>query len=167
LKVGKKAGKATLKVGNATIKTAKAAKTLITEHDHTNKSTPTPQQAATPTLDGGMSEWNDTAVLHFLFDGQLPSYERALSYQLGEMRLMVYYLESAVDVDVLSVKTQTTGKHGLANKGGIVAEVAVNQSTRLAFITAHLEAHVSLPTLEDFNKTIMVFSLSFLIISFP
>jgi hypothetical protein len=53
---------------------------------------------------------------------------------------------------VLSVKTQATGKHGLANKGGIVAEVAVNQSTRLAFMTAHLEAHVSLPTLEDFKK---------------
>ena len=147
LKAGAKVGSKTVKVGNKTLKTAAAAKTLITEYNHTKKSAPTPQQAATPMMDGGKSDWNDTAVLHFLFDGQLPSYERALSYQLGEMRLMVYYRESAVDVNLLSVKTQATGKHGLANKGGIVAEVAVNQSTRLAFMTAHLEAHVSLQSL--------------------
>jgi hypothetical protein len=60
---------------------------------------------------------------------------------------MVYYKAgtAAEDVlqtlDVLSVSYQATGKAGLANKGGIVAEVAVNKTTKLSFLTAHLEAH--------------------------
>ena len=63
------------------------------------------------------------------------------------MRLLVYYKSgTATDdvlksLDVLSVNYQATGKAGLANKGGIVAEVAINKTTRLSFLTAHLEAH--------------------------
>lgn len=63
------------------------------------------------------------------------------------MRLLVYYKAGADDssvlrsLDVLSVKYQGTGKAGLANKGGIVAEVAVNKTTKFSFLTAHLEAH--------------------------
>jgi len=41
----------------------------------------------------------------------------------------------------LSVGYHATGKAGLANKGGILAEVAVNKTTKLSFMTAHLEAH--------------------------
>jgi hypothetical protein len=149
LKVGKLASKSTLKVmkvGKATVKAGKAAKTLTKEKDHTKVSTPTAQQSSTPLDEGGLSEWTDTKILHYLFEDQLPSYDRALSYQLGEMRLMIYYLKSEVNLDVLSVKAQATGKAGLANKGGIVAEVSVNDSTRLGFLTAHLEAHVSMTT---------------------
>jgi hypothetical protein len=60
---------------------------------------------------------------------------------------MVYYKPgtAADDVvqtlDVLSVNYQATGKAGFANKGGIVAEVAVNKTTKLSFLTTHLEAH--------------------------
>eukprot|EP00980_Cylindrotheca_fusiformis_P006675 scaffold1391_cov123-Cylindrotheca_fusiformis.AAC.13 len=142
-----KAGKKTLKVGKMTIKagkkTAKAAQTLISEKNHTNREPPTAQQMSAPTEEGGMRAWEDTDVLHYMFDGQLPSYQRALSYQLGEMRLMVYYLKSSIALDVLSVNAKPTGKHNLANKGGIVTEVAVNGTTRLCFSSAHLEAHVS------------------------
>ena len=142
LKAGKIAGKATLKMGTATIKAGKAAQTLVKAKDHTNKATPTVTLGHTPLEDGGMSDWDDTIVLHYLFEEHLPSYTRALSYQLGEMRLIIYYLTSTIDLDVLSVKTKATGKHGLANKGGISAEVTVNSTTRLSFLTAHLEAHV-------------------------
>lgn len=143
-----KAGKKTVKAGKKTLKagkkTAIAAHQLISEKDHTNREPPTAQQMNRPTEeDEGMLEWEDTDVLHFMFDDQLPSYERALSYQLGQMRMMVYYLKSSVDVNVLSVNTKATGKHNLANKGGIVTEVAVNGTTRLSFSSAHLEAHVS------------------------
>ena len=137
-KLGLKAGK---KVVSTSAATGKTAKTLLTSKDHTNSSLPTPQQASGPMLDGGMADWSDTHQLHYLLEDQLPSYKRALSFQQGEMRLIIYYQESAVDLELLSVKAKNTGKGGLANKGGIVAEVNVNQSTRLAFATAHLEAH--------------------------
>jgi hypothetical protein len=84
---------------------------------------------------------SDTDVLHFLFQDQLTGYTQAVSYQRGEMRLMLFYNEGSLTLDVLSVKAQNTGRAGLANKGGIVAEVNVNSGTRLAFLTAHLEAH--------------------------
>lgn len=83
----------------------------------------------------------DTEVLHQLFREQLPSYTQAISYQRGEMRLMLFYVEDQISLDVVSLKGQNTGRAGLANKGGIVAEVCVNETTRLAFLTAHLEAH--------------------------
>ena len=54
---------------------------------------------------------------------------------------MVFYLDFQCDLKVLSVKAQNTGRAGLANKGGIVAEVLVNSGTRIAFMSAHLEAH--------------------------
>jgi hypothetical protein len=129
------------KVGKATVKNAKTAKTLVTERDNTEKPVPTPQQISN--LEADMTTWSDTTVLHYMFEGQLPSYTRVLSYQLGEMRLVIYYKSTDVNLDLLSVKTVCTGKHGLANKGGIVAEIAVNETTRLGFLTAHLEAHVS------------------------
>jgi hypothetical protein len=140
---GAKAGiKGVGKGAKATIKVGKAAKILTLSKDHTTSATPSPQQMMSPILDGsGMAEWEDTDVLHYMFEDQLPSYKRALSYQQGEMRLLVYYRETDIDLDVLSVKAQNTGKGGLANKGGIVTEVSVNQTTRLAFGTAHLEAH--------------------------
>jgi hypothetical protein len=144
-KIGKAATKKVVKVadkvGKVTVKNAKTAKTLLSERDNTEKTAPTPQQITN--LEEEMTTWSDTTVLHYMFEEQLPSYKRALSYQLGEMRLVIYYKETEVDVNLLSVKTSCTGKHGLANKGGIVAEIAVNETTRLGFLTAHLEAHVS------------------------
>jgi hypothetical protein len=57
------------------------------------------------------------------------------------MRLEIYAHRQQVDVQVLHVAAQNTGLAGLANKGGIVAEVLVNSRTKLSFITTHLEAH--------------------------
>lgn len=42
---------------------------------------------------------------------------------------------------MIHVSAQNTGRAGLANKGGIVAELMINGTTRLSFLTAHLEAH--------------------------
>ncbi|CAJ1932483.1 unnamed protein product [Cylindrotheca closterium] len=152
LSIAKKAGKGAMKAGKGALgkgakklkaarKTSKAVKTLMSARNHTKRELPFLRQETSPSEDGAMAKWEDTDVLHFLFEGQLPSYDRALSYQLGEMRLMVYYLKTSVKLDVLSVKAKPTGKANLANKGGIVTEVAVNGATRLCFSSAHLEAH--------------------------
>mmetsp|Transcript_17179 Transcript_17179/g.39684 ORF Transcript_17179/g.39684 Transcript_17179/m.39684 type:complete len:727 (-) Transcript_17179:40-2220(-) len=87
---------------------------------------------------------HDTNTLHQLLSDQLPSYTRAVSYQRGQMRLMIFFDEDEISLNVLSVKAQNTGRGGLANKGGIVAECDVNSGTRISFLTAHLEAHEGL-----------------------
>lgn len=57
------------------------------------------------------------------------------------MRLEIFANPSILQVEVLHVAAQNTGRHGLANKGGIAAELIVNGTTRLSFVTTHLEAH--------------------------
>jgi len=102
-----------------------------------------------PAADGITSEqerqrsWaGGTHVLHNLMQLRLPSYSRVVSFQRGEMRLVVWAHQDLLeDVEVVHVSAQNTGRAGLANKGGIVAELLVQQTTRLAFLTAHLEAH--------------------------
>jgi hypothetical protein len=121
-------GSATI-VSKAAKDSAKTVSNYTTAMDHT---------LTTNNTKGGNS---DTHVLHDLLQEQLPSYSQAVSYQRGEMRLIVLYQQDSIDLDVLSVKAQNTGRAGLANKGGIVSEVAINQTTRLAFLTTHLEAH--------------------------
>jgi hypothetical protein len=59
------------------------------------------------------------------------------------MRLEVFVHRSLVEaseVSVLQVSAQNTGRAGLANKGGIAAELVVRHA-RMAFVTCHLEAH--------------------------
>lgn len=121
-------GSATI-VSKAAKDSAKTVSNYTAAKDHT---------LTTNTTKGGNS---DTHVLHDMLQEQLPSYSQAVSYQRGEMRLIILYQQDAIDLDVLSVKAQNTGRAGLANKGGIVSEVTVNQTTRLAFLTTHLEAH--------------------------
>ncbi|GAX10490.1 hypothetical protein FisN_21Lh191 [Fistulifera solaris] len=90
------------------------------------------------------SNWDlGTFVLHEMMTKRLPSYERIVSYQRGQMRLeiFVYHQKRDIEVDVMYTKAQNTGRAGLANKGGIIAELIVNKRTRLSFLTAHLEAH--------------------------
>jgi hypothetical protein len=137
-KVTLKVGKGTLKAGGKAMEAGKAAKQLTMAKDHTNRHVDTAQKESSST------SWSDTRTLHYLFEKQLPSYTRSLSYQLGQMRLVIYTKTSkALEVELISVKHEPTGKHGLANKGGIVSEILVNKTTRLSFLTAHLEAHVS------------------------
>ena len=91
-----------------------------------------------------LESWDfGTQALHRLLEARLPSYRRLVSFQRGEMRLEIFVLQRCVDdasVAVLHVAAQNTGRAGLANKGGIVAELSLRQ-TRLAFVTCHLEAH--------------------------
>jgi hypothetical protein len=83
-----------------------------------------------------------THVLHAALDEHLPGYERIVSYQRGEMRLEIFRHRVRLRrAEVLGVAARNTGRGGLANKGGIVAELLVNGTTRLSFLTAHLEAH--------------------------
>jgi hypothetical protein len=87
------------------------------------------------------NEWSGgTTCLHGMLGARLPSYERIVSFQRGEMRLEVF-VNHQIEVKVLRVAAQNTGFGGLANKGGIVTELLVNGTTRLSFLTAHLEAH--------------------------
>jgi hypothetical protein len=155
-KVGLKAGKvglrASKKMGLATVKTAKTVNTLATARDHSKRPLPNVSSLEQDwreqhiMLEEGMgypSGWVDTDVLHYRLEkDQLPEYKRAISYQLGEMRLLVYFRPSSdLTLDVLDINYQATGKGGLANKGGIVADVSINNNTRLSFLSAHLEAH--------------------------
>ena len=138
LMVGKAGFKASKKVTKATVKTAKTVNTLASYKDHSDRCLPS---AMPKDIEAGFPGWSSTDVLHYRFEEQLPRYKRALSYQLGEMRLVLYYNPLKVNLDVLGVKCKATGIGGLANKGGIVAEVTINDSTRVSFLTAHLEAH--------------------------
>lgn len=90
------------------------------------------------------NDWDfGTSTLHQMLEARLPSYSRRVSYQRGEMRLIIMVHEKWAEdeIAVLNVRAQNTGFGGLANKGGIVAELLVLDRTRLAFCTAHLEAH--------------------------
>ena len=86
----------------------------------------------------------DTQFLHQMLSTLLPTYTRAVSYQRGQMRLIVFYKKDQISLNVLSVKAQNTGKGGRDNKGGIVAECDIDSGTRISFLTAHLEAHEGL-----------------------
>lgn len=55
---------------------------------------------------------SDTKTLHRLLQEQLPSYEHAVSYQRGQMRLLLYFNADEINLEVLSVKAQNTGKGG-------------------------------------------------------
>lgn len=57
------------------------------------------------------------------------------------MRLEILVRRQQIEASVIHVTAQNTGRAGLANKGGIAAELLINGTTRLSFVTAHLEAH--------------------------
>lgn len=104
---------------------------LTATRDHTKK-----------TASIGVPDWSGgTAALHKMLELSLPSYQHVVSYQRGQMRLEVFTHAQQIDVRVLRTTAQNTGRGGLANKGGIVTELLVNEHTRLAFMTTHLEAH--------------------------
>eukprot|EP00978_Attheya_sp_CCMP212_P014424 scaffold36747_cov46-Attheya_sp.AAC.2 len=68
------------------------------------------------------------------------NYKTVVNYQRGEMRLVVL-VKHNVPVDHVTVVAENTGLASvLANKGGIVATLTIQQ-TRLSFLSCHLEAH--------------------------
>jgi hypothetical protein len=158
VKVGFKAGKfgfqASKKVGKAGFDTALKTAAAIDTYggggkDHTKRPVPSIVRLSPTNFDDDdVGGWTDTDTIHYRLEAvQIPGYKRTCSYQLGEMRLMIYVRMTGGDsvvksVELESIKYQATGIGGLlANKGGIIAEVLINRSTRLSFLTAHLEAH--------------------------
>jgi hypothetical protein len=166
IKISKKTAKTAVKAADFAYKTLDAVDTYAGwAKDHTNRRVPSVVRNATKNNNGtngdnqaanGVDDddniesgWTDTDTLHYRLETeQLPGYKRALSYQLGEMRMLIYVklgsrgTSSIQSLDIESVKYQATGIGGmLANKGGIVAEVVLNKSTKLSFMSAHLEAH--------------------------
>lgn len=147
------------------VKTFKKLKTLRAEKNHLASASdiPLPKQLSdvmSPSNAVGSirtvlhsinrDNWEDgTHVLHHLFEGRLPSYARLVSYQRGQMRLLVFgrtrssdfSVDPPIPLKVLHTAAQNTGRAGLANKGGIVTEVLADSSTRLSFVSCHLEAH--------------------------
>ncbi|KAG7344662.1 hypothetical protein IV203_019011 [Nitzschia inconspicua] len=154
-KAGKQAGKAGYLVSKKVSKAADVANRYAgSGKDHTLRQMPSAIRVssnATALDDKNAGGWTDTDTIHYRLEAeQIPGYRRALSYQFGEMRLLVYVRLYSVGgkkptirtIDIESVKYQATGIGGvLANKGGIVAEVLINHNTRLSFLSAHLEAH--------------------------
>ena len=58
-------------------------------------------------------EWdNGATVLHSLLASRLPSYERIVSYQRGQMRLEVFKHREEVTTEVLNLAAQNTGLAG-------------------------------------------------------
>jgi hypothetical protein len=144
--IGKTTTKTVRKIHSKTGQTIQSIQTLSTSRDHCQS----PQQGAfskkgsvlsklTRSTDTGETWLGGTSVLHALLNERCPSYQRIISFQRGEMRLAIL-VHRACPVEILSVAAQNTGRAGLANKGGIVAELRVS-GTRLSFGTAHLEAH--------------------------
>mmetsp|Transcript_12793 Transcript_12793/g.26939 ORF Transcript_12793/g.26939 Transcript_12793/m.26939 type:complete len:762 (+) Transcript_12793:136-2421(+) len=139
-----KLASALLKVANAVEQVTKDQK--YEEKKHTNAFELLPgekEERNRVDLDNGRDQ-DDTHLLHQMLGNHLPGYTRAVSYQRGQMRLMIFYNKDKISLDVISIKAQNTGRAGLANKGGIVAECDINSGTRISFLTAHLEAHEGL-----------------------
>lgn len=158
-KVSRRAGKATKKVSKQAVKGTKmAVKAAQPVVDQASKVADKAEKAAKQAASGvntltasrdntkGTSEFltDGTTSLHEMLQERLPSYTRLLSFQRGEMRLLVYSLDKNHSVQIKSTRAQNTGMAGLANKGGIVAEVIVDRGTVFSFVTCHLEAHEGL-----------------------
>jgi len=102
IKAANKAAEFTLE---ATKKTIGTVNTLTANRDNT-KNTYTAEILA----DG-------TMVLHRLLQDRLPSYTRLMSYQRGEMRLLVYSLNKHHSVKVKSVRAPKYWKSGTRKQG--------------------------------------------------
>lgn len=135
-------------VSKSVQKTVRGVSALTANRDYTKRTT--------QLFDIDMTDWSGgTEVLHKLLGARLPSYKRLVSFQRGEMRLEIFvHVGQLVRVDVVKVSAQNTGRAGLANKGGIVAELLIDKRTRLGFLTAHLEAHEGLQKYQHRVSTI-------------
>jgi hypothetical protein len=124
-------------------KASSALQTFTANRDYTKKLSESDIHHSShhpPTSPEDRGWMGGTHVLHAMIDQRLPSYERIVSYQRGEMRLIVM-AHPSLDVAVVHQAAKNTGRGGLANKGGIVTELLVQGHTRISFVTAHLEAH--------------------------
>lgn len=102
---------------------------------------------------GEWRESNDSKLIGAMLHQRCPSYNFLVRFQRGEMRLEILTRKD-LDVELLTLAAQNTGigVNGImnaANKGGIVAELLVDKSTRLSFCTVHLQAHEGREKYED------------------
>lgn len=106
--------KANKEIRKTTKKGFATVTTLTGSTDHTSN-----KKHATNIL----PEWlkaKDSSLIHALFQERCPSYDFAIRFQRGEMRLEVL-VRKDLEAQVLSVRAQNTGLINLgANKGGIV-----------------------------------------------
>ena len=92
-----------------------------------------------------LSDWlesSDSKLIGSLLQARCPSYKFVARFQRGEMRLEIL-THKVLDVELLSLTAQNTGigVSGImnaANKGGIVAELLIEKSTRLTFLYCSL-----------------------------
>jgi len=105
--ISSKVVKKTVDAGkNVAVKGISTVTTLTANRDHTKHNV-----LINP------ADWSSgTTVLHKLLSDRLPSYEKIVSYQRGEMRLEILKMPD-LQTKTLSVKAQNTGMAGLANKG--------------------------------------------------
>mmetsp|Transcript_7830 Transcript_7830/g.11982 ORF Transcript_7830/g.11982 Transcript_7830/m.11982 type:complete len:711 (+) Transcript_7830:138-2270(+) len=111
-------------------------KKFFKTRDHLNG----PKQAKQANPSQPQGHFSDSNVMGSMLQNRCPSYDFSVRYQRGEMRLEVL-VRKGLDVETISVNAQNTGVLNAANKGGISAELIVEKFTRLAFCTAHLQAH--------------------------
>ena len=90
-------------------------------------------------------EWvGGTKELYEMGDARIGSgYVARVRYQRGEMRLAILVRkELAPLITKVETLAENTGIGGvIANKGGIISTLTIGGTTRLSFLTAHLEAH--------------------------
>ena len=99
----------------------------------------------------------DTRKFAQLITNQCPSYVVVTTSLRGQMRLVVLAkMEISKDITNVYVEAENTGiGNVLANKGGIITTFTYQKSTRLSFMTAHLEAHEGELHYQNRNKNLV------------
>ena len=108
--------------------------------------------------DNGQLISDGTAVLHELIMDRLPSYKRLLSFQRGEMRLLVYSLEKHHTVTIKSVRAQNTGLAGLA---GTFEVFGVHHNVNLEISPGYGYTGIIVALLVDLNPIMAIFAAIF------
>jgi len=98
----------------------------------------------------------DTRKFAQLITNRCPSYVVVTTSLRGQMRLVVLAkVEISKDVTNVYVEAENTGVGNvLANKGGIITTLTYQKTTRLSFMTAHLEAHEGELHYQNRNKNL-------------
>jgi hypothetical protein len=99
----------------------------------------------------------DTRKFVQLITFRCPSYVTVSTSLRGQMRLVILAKkEISQDITNIHVEAENTGiGNVLANKGGIITTFTYRNTTRLSFMTAHLEAHEGEVHYQNRNKNLI------------
>ena len=99
----------------------------------------------------------DTRKFVQLITYRCPSYVIVSTSLRGQMRLVILAKkEISQDITNIHVEAENTGiGNVLANKGGIITTFTYRNTTRLSFMTAHLEAHEGEVHYQNRNKNLV------------